>query len=300
MNVKSNSQRVVGLGEVLWDLLPGGKKLGGAPANFACHAHMLGAEAFVVSAVGRDCLGLEICERIDRLGLNRDGLTISEKYPTGTVKVELDGEGKPHYIIHEDVAWDFLGWTPALEKLASQADAVCFGSLGQRGPVSRHNIRKFLSSTRADCLRVFDINLRQSYYTPEVLRTSLAASNVLKLNDEELLVVAGLLEVSGTQEEMLKQLLVSFELELVALTRGEHGSRMVTPTETSNCRGTLVEVQDTVGAGDAFAAAMVVGMLRGLPLQVVNDAACRIGAFVCSQAGAVPSLPPELVNKLMS
>jgi len=288
---------VVGIGEVLWDLLPVGKQLGGAPANLACHAHMLGADGFLVSAVGNDALGREICTRIDQLGL-KSYITVTAQHPTGSVEVKLDCKGTPSYVIHEDVAWDHLTSSPTLDELAARVDAVCFGSLAQRGSISRRTIRKFLDSTSADCLRVFDINLRQSYYTKEVILTSLAKANTLKLNEEELAVLTGLLGFSGTSEKVLRELLVAFDLKYVALTRGERGSLIVTAEETVDYGGTHVDIKDTVGAGDAFTAAMVMGILRGLSPEDLNVLACQVGAFVCSQDGAVPALPSRLLKRL--
>lgn len=296
--MNGKSAVVVGLGEILWDIFPDSRQLGGAPANMACHARMLKADAFLVSCVGQDTLGEEACERLDEIGLNRKYLAISDEYPTGTVDVKLDEQGKPDYTIHENVAWDHIPWSPELEELASQADAVCFGSLVQRGEVSRQTVRKFLGATRSDCLRVFDINLRQSYYSREIISRSLEESNVLKLNDDELLVLAKMFKLFGTAEEMLLQLVNGFELKLVVLTCGEHGSQMVASGQKVECEGFNVKIADTVGAGDAFTAAMIMGLLRGVPLERINTFACRVGAFVCSQSGAIPDLPANIVNDI--
>ncbi len=285
---------VVGLGEVLWDLLPRGKQFGGAPANFAYHARALGARAYVVSCVGADPLGDEILGRLDSLGLNRDYVAVDAAHPTGTVSVELDAGGRPTYIIHENVAWDFLRPAPAMLSLAGAADVVCFGSLAQRSAVSRATIREFLAATGKDCLRIFDINLRQHYFDLDTITAGLSWATVLKLNDEELPVVARLLSIGGTEQEMLDTLCRRFDLRLIALTKGAQGSLLYKLGESSTQAAAAVEVADTVGAGDAFTAALSMGMLAGLGLDVINAHANRVARYVCSQHGATPPLPPEL------
>jgi len=211
---------VVGLGEILWDILPAGKQLGGAPANFAYHAQAIGSEAVVVSRVGDDALGKEILTRLGELGLECGYIQTDTEHSTGTVTVELDEQGKPAYNIHENVAWDFIAAEPALVDFARKADAVCFGSLCQRHRVSRATIREFLGATRQDCIRVFDINLRQSYFDEEVVETMLEVADVLKLNDEELPVVARLVGVKGAEDEVLSDLTSRYELRMIAVQRG--------------------------------------------------------------------------------
>jgi fructokinase len=282
------------LGEVLWDLLPGGKQFGGAPANFAYHAQALGARAYVVSCVGADALGDEILGQLDVLALNRDYVAIDAAHPTGTVSVELDAGGRPTYVIHENVAWDFLRPGPAMLSLAGAADAVCFGSLAQRSAVSRATIRDFLAATGKNCLRIFDINLRQHYFDVDTIAAGLSLATVLKLNDEELPIVADLLSIGGAEEEMLGMLCRRFDLRLVALTKGAQGSLLFVPGKSSAQPGVAVQVADTVGAGDAFTAALSMGMLAGLGLDVINAHANRVARFVCSRPGATPPLPPEL------
>ncbi len=246
---------VIGLGEVLWDLLPGGKKFGGAPANFAYHAQALGAEAYVVSCVGEDDLGDEILRQLDALGLSRDYVAVDAEHPTGTVSVELDAHGKPTYVIHENVAWDFIRSRPEMIGLAQRADAVCFGSLAQRSVVWRGALRDFVTATRDDCLRIFDINLRQNYFNVDSIAASLEWATVLKLNDEELPVVAKRLSIEGTEKEILGTLCRRFNLSLIALTMGGEGALLCSPEACSLQPGLPVEVADTVGAGDAFTAA---------------------------------------------
>ncbi len=287
---------VVGLGEILWDLLPDGKQLGGAPANFAYHAKALGADACVVSRVGDDELGREILERVDALQLRRDCLTLDGGHATGTVSVDLDGAGVPKYVIHENVAWDFIPVTDGLLELAGRADAVCYGTLGQRGEVSRAAIRAFVEATRADCLRIFDINLRQRFFSREVLDWTLKQSSVVKLNDEELPVVMETIK-RGTRnsecgmEEMVAELQEAYGVKLVALTRGARGSVLHSGGERSEHAGYKVEVVDTVGAGDAFTAAVAMGLLSGQGLEEINERANRVAAYVCSRKGATPEMP---------
>lgn len=288
---------VVGLGEILWDRLPGGKQLGGAPANFAYHAFMLGANSYVASCVGSDELGREITERLASLKLDQRYIAFDRTHPTGTVDVELDANGKPNFIIQEDVAWDFIPTTPALLDLARRTDAVCFGSLCQRSSVSRNTIRRFLRATRADCLRVFDINLRQRCYSRQIVEDSLKLSKVLKLNDDELPVVAALLGLKGSETSVLEQLTARYGLCLVALTKGEKGSILYTPERSSTHPGFRVEVVDSVGAGDAFTAALVMGLLRGDELDRIHAFANRLAAYVCSQRGATPEIPTELIRE---
>jgi len=215
---------VIGLGEVLWDMLPDGKQFGGAPANFAYHAKALGADSHVVSCVGDDDLGREILDRLDGLQLSRDDVALTNLHPTGTVSVELDADGKPDYVIHEPVAWDVIPWSDRLTTLAGQADAVCFGSLAQRSAVSRQTICDFLAATPDECLRIFDINLRQHYYGGQIITSSLQTANVLKLNDEELPEIARLLSIPGDEKDVLRTLREQFDLTLIAMTKGDRGS----------------------------------------------------------------------------
>jgi fructokinase len=285
---------VVGLGEILWDLLPGGKQLGGAPANFAYHAKAMGAEAYAVSCVGGDELGDEILQRLAALGLSDDYVAVEATLPTGTVSVALDADGKPTYVIHEDVAWDFIAPRPELQGLAARTDCVCFGSLAQRSAVSRTTIRDFVTATRDDCLRIFDVNLRQHYFNIDTIAPGLSWATVLKLNDEELPVLAKLVSIEGTATEMLATFCRRYNLDLIALTSGGQGSLLFTLDAQSIQPGLPVDVADTVGAGDAFTAALAMGLLAGLELDVIAANANRVATYVCSQAGATPPLPDEL------
>jgi fructokinase len=288
---------LVGLGEILWDMLPKGKQLGGAPANFAYHAQALGCQGIVVSCIGDDELGREILSCLDELKLDRRYVAVDENHPTGTVTIELDKDGKPDYIIHENVAWDYIPSNSELLSLAAKTDAVCFGSLCQRSPVSQKTVRSFLAATGPDCIRLFDINIRQSYYNKDIVHTMLELSNVLKLNDEELPIVAQLLNIKGSETEMLAQLVHRYNLSVIALTKGAEGSCLYSPDEDSACEGVPpAKIVDTVGAGDSFTAALAIGLLRGNGLNQINEHANRVASFVCSQSGATPKLPDGLIQ----
>jgi fructokinase len=287
---------VVGIGEILWDLLPDGKQMGGAPANFAFHARTLGAASVIVSAVGDDPPGREILAQLGSRGLDASGIATMSSAPTGTVTVALDAGGIPHYTIHEGVAWDVIPWTAGLGDIASRADAVCFGTLAQRSPVSRATIGAFLDATRPDCLRVLDLNLRQSYFSRDIVRGLLGCSTVLKLNDDELGTVAGLLSLPGPETRVLAGLLEAYPLTMIALTKGPTGSRLFGRGVDLGHPGFPVETADTVGAGDAFTAAMVTGMLRHKGWDEIGERANRIAGYVCSRKGAWPELPAELAS----
>jgi len=285
----NNPPIVVGLGEVLWDMLPAGKQLGGAPANFAYHAQQLGARAAIVSAVGKDALGDELLAQLRSVGLDTSHIAVLEDRPTGTVSVTLDAAGVPSYVIHENVAWDFIPSPGSFAPLAYEADAICFGSIAQRSPVSRKTIGEYLSSAVMGNLSVFDINLRQQYYNVGIIRGSLLHANVLKINDQEIHTLGGLLEMPPDENVIIATLLEHTRLKLIAVTRGDKGSSLFTPHALSHHPGYMTKIVDTVGAGDAFTAALVIGVLRGDPLDKINADANRLASFVCSQAGAMPS-----------
>lgn len=280
--------KVAGIGELLWDLLPNGKQLGGAPCNFAYHASRAGCDSFVVSALGIDGLGNEILYLFDQYALDKSYVEQTSYFPTGTVTVSLDANGIPSYNIHENVAWDNIGWNSSLEALAKDVDAVCFGSLAQRKTVSRQTILNFLNATKADCLRVFDINLRQAFYTEDIILKSLKLANILKLNDDELPVLAELFGLHGNDDDLLKQLMQKFNLKLVALTKGAKGSLLLTGNEESYLEVPKVKIVDTVGAGDSFTAVLVAGLLQNRKLKEIHESATQLAAFVCTQNGAMP------------
>lgn len=295
----NNHPIVVGMGEALWDVLPEGKKLGGAPANFAYHVSQFGLESRVVSAVGEDKLGAEILENFRQKQLY--GLIETVPYPTGTVQVELDAEGVPCYDIKEGVAWDNIPYTQALEGLAHQTSAVCFGSLAQRSVVSRQTIHRFLDAMPddADTLRIFDINLRQSFYTKEILCDSFKRCNVLKINDEELVTVSRMFGYPGIDlQDKCWILLAKYNLKMLILTCGVNGSYVFTPGHISFVETPKVQVADTVGAGDSFTAAFTSAILRGRSVAEAHRLAVDTSAYVCTQQGAMPILPDTLTGRL--
>jgi fructokinase len=294
------SFRVLGVGEVLWDLLPTGAQPGGAPANFACHARALGADAGIVTRVGDDALGRDILLRFEVLGLPTSLVQVDGSAPTGTVGVELDAEGVPRFTIHGGAAWDLLLATGGALAAATAADAVCFGSLGQRGEPARSSIQTLVAATPPRALRIFDVNLRQPFYSREVLEQSLRLANVLKLNDTELPVLASLFGAGGSPEAQLEGLARRFDLRLAALTRGPQGSLLLGPTGWADHPGLTAEVVDTVGAGDAFTAALALGLLLEWPLDRINALANEVACHVCGCPGATPSLPLRLAGAFAS
>ena len=292
-----NNTIVVGMGEALWDMLPEGKKIGGAPANFAYHVSQFGLDSRVVSAVGEDELGVEILKNFHEKKLNCMIETVP--YPTGTVQVELDRNGVPCYDIREGVAWDNIPFTPALEGLARQTRAVCFGSLAQRSVVSRETINRFLDvmPDGEGQYKIFDINLRQGFYTKEIICESMRKCNILKINDEELVTISRMFGYPGIDlQDKCWILLAKYNLRMLILTCGVNGSYVFTPGEVSFVETPKVEVADTVGAGDSFTAAFVASILRGLPVNEAHRLAVSTSAFVCTQNGAMPVLPAQLTE----
>ena len=288
---------VLAVGEVLWDLFPEGPRFGGAPANFACACAELGqryVRVYLGSAVGRDELGDEARRRLTGHGVDGSHLTVNG-HPTGRVFVVAGSNGKNDYRFSDDDAWDHISPTPQLLAIAAAADVVCFGTLGQRAAESRESIRAVVNATRPDCLRVLDINLRAPHWSPAVLLDSLALANVVKLNDEELPTVAGVLGVSGDDAAVLEHIRERFDLKLIVLTRGASGSRVHAADGTTDDRpGEPVEVVNTVGAGDAFTAALALGLEFGHPLTRTHAWAADVAAFVCTQPGGTCVFPPRL------
>jgi fructokinase len=283
-------KRVVGLGEVLWDLLPERTCLGGAPANFAYITTLMGDQGIVASRVGEDSRGLEALRRMEELGLDIDHVETDREHPTGTVKVELDGKGVARFEIAHPVAWDFLQWTPDWQRLAENADAVCFGSLAQRSEESRATVRNFLRATPPGTVKVFDVNLRQSYYSTEVLAESMKLADIVKLNDDELPKILSLAGFPHKDDVSSAQRLIStYDLKLLCLTRGGRGSLLVRNGDASEHPGFRVPVADTVGSGDAFTAGLVHEYLQGASLDLMNEVANLVGAWVTSEVGAMPT-----------
>jgi len=286
--------KVLGIGEILWDLLPAGARIGGAPTNFSCHAAALGADAAVISRVGADASGESLLACLGEFGVATDGVSEDPGHPTGTVEVSLGADGQPEYTICRDVAWDHLKVTPGLLGMAAAADAVCFGTLGQRSAASRLAILQLVAGTRADAVRVFDVNLRQDYFTADVIHESLQLANVLKLSDSELPVLAELLDLEGSVREQLQTLVVRHELAWIVYTRGAEGSILCSASEWQVHPGVTTTVRDTIGAGDSFTAAVTMGLLSGWPADKISELANEVAAHVCSCAGAVPVLPTHL------
>ena len=285
---------VVGMGEALWDVLPEGKKIGGAPANFAYHVSQFGLPSCVVSAIGDDALGKEIIENFTSKGL--DQLIAEVPYPTGTVQVEIDQTGIPLYDIKENVAWDNIPYTEHLDALAKRTKAVCFGSLAQRNVVSRNTINHFLDTMPKDddSLIVFDVNLRQGFYNKEILCKSMQYCNILKINDEELITVSRMFGYPGIDlQDKCWILLGKYNLKMLILTCGINGSYVFTPGNVSFQPTPKVEVADTVGAGDSFTAAFIASILKGKSVTEAHTIAVKTSAYVCTQKGAMPILPPE-------
>lgn len=291
---------IVGMGEVLWDMLPEGKKIGGAPANFAYHVSQYGFDGCVVSAVGDDKLGNEILESFNNRHLNY--LIQRVPYPTGTVQIELDEAGIPCYEIKENVAWDNIPFTVDLEKLAKKTRAVCFGSLAQRNTVSRETINRFLDvmSDAAGQYRVFDVNLRQGFYDKEILCNSMKRCNILKINDEELIAVSRMFEYPGIDlEDKCRALLSEYGLEILILTCGVNGSYVFTRENVSFVNTPKIEVADTVGDGDSFTATFISAILKGKSIREAHELAVEVSAYVCTQNGAMPELPISIKSRLL-
>ena len=287
---------IIGLGEALWDVLPEGKKLGGAPANFAYHAGQFGLDTIAISALGEDALAEETIEALKEHDLNY--LMPRVPYPTGTVQVTLAEGGIPTYDIKEGVAWDNIPYTDEMAEIAKNARAVCFGSLAQRNVVSRENIRKFLADTPADCLKICDINLRQQFYSKEILEDSFRLCNILKINDEELVVVNRMFGYDGLDmRQTCEKMVQDYGLKMLVLTCGTNGSYVFTDDGLTSFQDTpKVEVADTVGAGDSFTGSFVASILFGKSVPEAHHTAVQVSAYVCTQKGAMPTLPPELLK----
>jgi fructokinase len=302
---------VVGLGEILWDILPDATHLGGAPANFAYITSLMGDRGVVASRVGADAGGQEARRRVEALGLPVTFLQTDadEDHPTGTAQARVDRKGQASFVIAQPAAWDFMEWTAQWQDLAGDADAVCFGSLAQRSPQSRETIRNFLRATSRDALRIFDVNLRGNFYSRELLAESMSLADIVKLNDEELpriMDLGGLVDSnvhsSGQDGEKssAEKLLSLYDLELVCITRGSRGSLLVSKSGSSEHAGFRVQVADTIGAGDAFTAGLTHEYLRGASLNGMNEVANRVGAWVASQPGATPTPEKGLLENSLA
>ena len=301
------SYTVLSLGEVLWDMIPGGAKPGGAPANFAYHAQILGANAAFLSAVGTDKLGDDLVEFFRLIGLSVELVQRIPDFPTGTVGVDLDKDGKPKYTIHENTAWDNIACPSEAIEFAKKCDAVCFGSLASRSEVSRRSIRTILENTRPETLKIFDLNLRAPFYQKDVIDALLRSTNILKLNDEEITILSEMFGVQASDpSEQAAWFLDNYGFSMLILTRGEHGSFLIRKVdgkiETSDHPGIKVpqsEIADTIGAGDAFTAATVIGFMSGWPLDAINTTANKYAAYICTCPGATPNVPEEYSNSIL-
>ncbi|MFR9619937.1 MAG: carbohydrate kinase [Rikenellaceae bacterium] len=292
------SKYIVGLGEALWDELPEGRKIGGAPANFAYHISQLGFDSKIVSAVGNDPLGDELLQRFDERGLAYQIERVG--YPTGRVAVDVDSYGIPLYNIQRDVAWDNIPFTPELESLAQQTQVAFFGSIAQRNEVSRSTINRFLDAmpNEADSYKIFDVNLRQHYYTKEILHSSMERCNVLKINDEELVALSRRLGYPGVDlKDKCWILLSKYKLDILILTCGINGSYIFAPGRVSFVATPKVEVADTIGAGDSFTAAFITSTLKGDDIRTAHNRAVELSAYTCKQHGAMPEIPERLRNR---
>ncbi|MBN1349191.1 carbohydrate kinase [candidate division KSB1 bacterium] len=296
---RSSGILMVGLGEILWDLLPAGKALGGAPANFAYHASALGNIGISASRVGRDALGREILALLKSKNLETEYIQLDPQLPTGTVAVDVSDDGQPKFTIHENVAWDQLQFTPEFQELAGSVSVICFGTLARRSQVSRNTIQAFLNAAQEDCLKIFDINIRQHYYDRQLILDSLEVSHILKLNDTELPLLAELLNLHQKSEiGRCRAICEKYAQNMVCLTKGKHGSMLVSRDDSYTHPGYQVEAVDSVGSGDAFTAAMAHHVLEGGTLEQISNAANRLGAYVAAQPGATPEIDEQILKSI--
>ncbi|OGV53450.1 MAG: hypothetical protein A2X45_24255 [Lentisphaerae bacterium GWF2_50_93] len=287
---------IAGIGEILWDVLsPTHKRLGGAPANFAYYAGKFGAESYPVSSIRNDSDGNEILSEMKGKGIKTNHIS-RNSYPTGMVNVELDPQGKPCYTIKEDVAWDHIKATRELIDLSKEVDAVCFGTLAQRSVDSRKTIRKFISGTKPECIRILDINLRQNYFDLDIILTSLEMADILKISDEELPVVAKMMDLTGNETQIITVIMKNYNLDFLILTKGSKGARLVSRNSDISMKPSVsIKIADTVGAGDSFTAVVAVGLLKKKPLEEVLCKANEVAGIVCSQSGATVELPANVI-----
>ena len=290
--------RIAGIGEVLWDHFPTGKRLGGAPLNFCYHCQQFGAKSYPISSVGTDLAGDELLRALEARGIPRDYVFRSDAHPTGKVDIRIDTTGIHAFTIHRNTAWEHLTRRPAIDTLAPQIDALCFGTLGLLNPVTRLTLKHFLMSVPDTAWIIFDINLRQQLYNKASILESLEACHVLKISDDELPQLVEMLAIHGSTEAQLLRIMHRFNLKLIAYTRGANGSLLITPEARHEHSGIDVTAVNTVGAGDSFTATLCIGLLAGVPLQEINESANHVGAFVCTQDSATPTLPEALLKRI--
>lgn len=286
--------KIAGLGELLWDLLPDGEKIGGAPINFTYHATSLGTEALAISTIGDDTRGNRALRELEKHGVQTGGISKSATFPTGFVKAHIDAQGIASYSFPDDVAWDHLHINKYAIKSATELNALCFGTLAQRKKNARKTIHRFLKNSPESALKIYDLNLRQNFYSKEIIETSLQACNILKLNDDELLILSRIFNLSGNNHEQLAALLTFYHLDLVILTRGGKGSYLLGNGTSSDHPGIETRIFDTIGAGDSFTAAAVVGFLMKKNLDQINLTANTIASYICTQPGAMVKIPDRL------
>lgn len=289
---------ILGIGEILWDLLPGDKCLGGAAANFIYHVSQLGSRAILLSKVGNDPLGSEILEQCSQLGLDTTHIQIDENHKTGVVDVKIDEDGQPEYDIIENVAWDFIGFKHQLRSLIRHADLLYFGTLAQRSKQSRETIKKIISLADDRTVKMFDVNLRSNYYCPELIKTCLSSADIVKLNEHELKKILRMISPARSNGYSVSDMIDQYEIELLCITMGDHGCELKTPYETVIHRGFDVDVKDAVGAGDAFAAALAANFLAGLDLRKLALRSNLLGSYVASQKGATPHITKRILEQV--
>ena len=282
---------IAGIGELLWDVLPDVEVIGGAPVNYAYHVTALGGKGIPITTIGRDDRGERALAELKKCGVDSRAISISDEFVTGYVAITVDEEGKASYLFPKELAWDHLMVNEYADNLCSTLDAVCFGSLAQRSEHSRRVIYGYLDRLRPETVKVFDINLRQDFYSRQVIEASLLRTDILKLNEEELPVLAGLLGMQGSSDQWLSAVIKKYKLKMAILSRGEGGSLLLTPDKSSEHPGIVTHVEDTIGAGDSFTAAATIGYLQGLALGDINEQANRVAAYVCSQQGGMPEMP---------
>jgi fructokinase len=291
---------MIGLGEILWDFLPSGKMLGGAPANFAYMASVLGNEGVVASRIGNDNLGREVLDMMRQMRLSSAFVQEDPEHLTGMAGVRLRADGQPEFEIKDSVSWDFLEWTPIWADLASSADVVCYGTLAQRSPISRETIQQFLRAVSENALLVYDVNLRGAFFTIEILRNSFMLAHIAKLNVDELFQVSDLLNTGGSnEEERALRLLNEFDLRMICVTRGSEGSFLMSKDKTVVHSGFRIRVADAVGAGDSFTACLAHNYVLGKSLEEISESANRLAAWVATQAGATPAIPREGLHEAL-
>tara|TARA_B100000989_G_scaffold258447_1_gene208328 strand:- start:141 stop:1049 length:909 start_codon:yes stop_codon:yes gene_type:complete len=291
--------KIAGVGEALWDVFRHSEQFGGAPANFVSHCCMLGERGFLVSAVGTDQRGRRAIERMTELGVNSKYCAIIDGVETGVSTVVLDSKKDAKYEIKENVAWDTVRYDPTLFPFFQSLDAICFGTLGQRTENAHLETMKMLTATKRECIKFFDLNFRQSFYSMKVISQSLIHSNIVKLNEEELKELSKLSLVNGSDEAIVGDLIKRFKLDLVALTLGERGSVLISPQEKHVYARRKIEVVDTVGAGDAFSAVILIGYSRGWGLSRLSRVANELGGFICTRPGATPNIPERFLEQMV-